>query len=187
MDFDLLLDEASLPETEVPLCLNGKLRAQYDTLAARIEARRAEQAATELPADDRLASKGPAPDPEQPELDRLIAEMRRYTQVFVVRAMPRPDWNRLFAEHPPRRDPKTGKLDPRDVAGINYTTFYPALVRACVVVPEMSADRWDRLDKVLTDAQFDRLAVAAWNVNRREDDIPFSPSGLPDPPSSDGN
>lgn len=179
MDFDAMLDEATLAETTVPICLNGKLRAEYARVKARIDERAAAAASaadTTLPGDDRLSSKGPRqdPDPEQPELDRLVEQMRKYTVQVVLRAQPKEEWNELFAAHPPRTDKQTGKRNPRDMIGVNYDTFFPALVRKSVVSPEMTGDRWQKFYAKLSDAQFNKLANAAWEINQTEDDVPFS-------------
>lgn len=179
MDFDAMLDDATLAETTVPICLNGKLRAQYTRLKARIDERAAaaqQEQAQALPGDDRLATKDPdtAPDPEQPELDRLVEQMRKYTVEVVLRALPKEEWNELFAKHPPRADKQTGKRNPRDMIGVNYDTFFPTLVRETIVSPEMTGDRWQKFYAKLSDAQFNKLANAAWDINQTEDDVPFS-------------
>ncbi|GGM27175.1 hypothetical protein GCM10011608_09950 [Micromonospora sonchi] len=187
MDFDLLLDEASPRETVVPLCLNGKLRAEYEAVKARIEERAAHaDDGDDLPeGDDRLATRKrePEPDPEQSLLDDLEEKMRAHTVPFKLRALGRQEWADLFSQHKPRREGQTGKLDPRDSMNVNSTTFFPALVRASVVEPEMSPERWAKLDKVLSDAQFDKLATAAWLLNRVEEDVPFSLSGSASTPT----
>lgn len=183
LDFDQILDAASLPETTVPLCLNGRLRRQYEEVKARIEERRAHadaQRTIDGIEDTRLGDRPVAdvPDPEQPELDRLVDEMRKYTVEFVLAALPAQEYNRLFEKHSPRKDPndKT-KLDRRDAGGFNVSTFYPDLVRRCILKPELSDEQWTKLEASLSDAQFDRLASAAASVNRRDEDIPFSLSG----------
>ncbi|MEV5819304.1 hypothetical protein AB0L22_09025 [Micromonospora haikouensis] len=187
MDFDSILDQATLAETTVALCLNGKVRAEYERVRAGIDERAAQAESSSLPGDDRLASRGPAPDPDQPELDRLEAEMRRHTVEFTLRALPRPEWTKLFAEHPPRVDKQTGKRDPRDGLGINVEAFFPALVKASIVSPELSGNRWAKLYDAISDAQFDKLATAAWNLNRVDDDVPFSLTSSPSRRNSGGS
>lgn len=190
MNFDDLLDGATLAEVGVDLCLNGKLRRRYEEISARIAERAAEQEAQQLPGDTRLGGGKAKVDPEQADLDNVVAEMRQWTRTFTLRALPSDGddgWNALYAAHPPRKDPATGKLDPRDVYGVNQATFFPALLRRCMVDPPMSPERWAKLDAKLSDAQFDKLATAAWTVNRRDGDIPFSPSGSPDPRTSDAS
>lgn len=169
MDIDLLLDSATPAETTVSLCLNGKLRAQYETLRARIEDRAAEQGDDD--ADTRLAGRGrkPKPDPEQAELDRLVQEMRAHTIEFRLVALPRPEFAKLMAEHPARTDPKTG----RPIERFNAETLLPAVLRKALVEPVLSPAQYDKLLNKINDAQYDKLVTAAWNVNHEGADIPF--------------
>ncbi|MFI2663281.1 hypothetical protein [Micromonospora carbonacea] len=187
MDFDSILDQATLAETTVALCLNGRLRAEYERLKAAIDERAVQAESGGLPGDDRLATKAPAPDPDQPELDRLADEMRRHTVEFTLRALPKPEWNALFAKHPPRVDKATGKREPKDGLGVNYDTFFPAFVRQSIVFPELSGDRWDRLYVKLSDAQFNKLANEAWDLNQVDHDVPFSPVSSQSPRNSAGS
>jgi hypothetical protein len=187
MDFDALLDDATLAETTIALCFNGKLRAEHARIKARIDERTAARDAQKVPGDDRLATRDDAPDPEQPDLDRVVEKMRPYTVEFTLRALPKPEWTDLFAEHPPRTDRQTGKRNPRDMIGVNYDTFFPALVRKSIVSPELTGERWQKLYAKLSDAQFNKLANEAWAINQTDDDVPFSPSGSPDRPTSGGN
>jgi hypothetical protein len=172
-----------------------------DALAEReaaklvLKARRHARAAVagENPADDRLVSK-PAPEPEpedddaeapyvdeeQPELDRLRAEMLRWTVPFVVRAIPDEDWNLLLEQHPPRRDPSDAKkIDERDrEEGVNTATFYRELIRRSIAEPEHDDAKFAKLMKLITAAQFERVKRAAARVNLRDEDLPFSPGDL---------
>lgn len=166
----------------------AKLRARA---AANAAALRAEQPG----ADDRLTSK-PAPlpvddpgndevyvDPEQPEADRLIAEMKRYTVVFTLRAVPDERWTALIEEHPPRRDPNDAKkVHPEDGRGVHAKTFAAALLRESVVDPVHDDERWARLMTRLTAAQKQRLQAVAEDVNTRDEDLPFSLVDLESPP-----
>jgi hypothetical protein len=187
-EFDQLISDASLPETVVPLCVHGTLRREYEQTKERVEERAAQRdaertaAAARALTDDRLATKAPddAPvvDPEQGRLDELIELMRAKAINVLVRALPSRTYSNLVAAHPPRRDPNTGRGDPRDYTGanaglFNTTTFWPALVRASIARPTMTDARWAALEAMLTDAQFDKLAHAAARVNRRDDDVPF--------------
>jgi hypothetical protein len=186
-EFDALIEEATLPEKPVRLCVHGNLRREYEEVKARIEERGAERdaertaaaaAAAGMTNDVRLATRSPeaAPaerDPEQDRLDELAELMRAKAITFVVRAMPSKEYNALVAKHPPRREPNTGRVDPRDYQGFNANTFYPELVRLSIAKPTMTPERWAKLDVKLTDAQFDKLANAAAEVNRRDEDLPF--------------
>ncbi|KPC64591.1 hypothetical protein, partial [Streptomyces chattanoogensis] len=94
-----------------------------------------------------------------------------------------------------RRDPESGGLVEQDkYLGVNVTTFFDALIRASavglddddwrVLLGDSEAERArltaeGREDEIeegkLTDRQYDRLADAAWGLNREDLDIPFSP------------
>lgn len=184
LDFDKLLAEASLPEEVVLVCLNGRLVRQYEEVKARVDA--AAAAATLPSGDDRLGVKKAKAHPEQADLDRLAAEIQQKTAPFLLRAMPRDKYIELVASHPARKD-KAGAVDPRDrELGVNTDTFLPALVRGSLADPDVSDDaRWERLQSVLTFRQIDVLALAGWNLNREDREVPFSPSGSPSPLSSD--
>ncbi|WP_431935793.1 hypothetical protein [Micromonospora sp. RP3T] len=177
-DFDRLVAGANMPEIPVPLCLDGKLRRQYEEVKDRIASRAAERtAAAAIDASDvRLGTRSPAddePDPEQAHADELVERMRAATVVFLVRAMSSTDYNRLLEAHPPRKDPTTGRVDMRDFHGYHAGTFPNALVRKSIAAPTMTDQRWAQLDAALTDAQFDKLFQAAANCNRRDEDLPF--------------
>lgn len=185
-DFKALLAAAKMPERAVPICLRGDLTAEFEELerqlddAQRVVAASIEDAATAGGIAERM--------------EELRREMLAHTYQFRLRAMPRPAWRAFIAEHPPRKDPETGEVDERDkYVGINSETFYPALIRASVVDPVLSDDGWRQLlgddeterarrraagepveDGVLTDRQFDTLSSAAWGLNRRDIDVPFS-------------
>jgi len=196
-DFDSLIEDANLPWDVVPLCLNGKLRREYEEVKQRIADRAAERdaAATVAAAeaagmtDVRLATRGPelpgpdVRDPEQDRLDELAAKMNKQLVKVVLQALPSVEYNKILEKHPPRRDPATGRFDERDYRGFNSRTFFPDLVRGCVVKPTMTNERWKKFESALTDAQFDKLADAAARVNRQEGDIPFSPGDSEPTPS----
>lgn len=169
--------------------------AEAARLTAQARANFAAAKAGEDNPDDRLTTRPAAPvvepepdavpyvDPEQATADRLLAEMKRFTVPFTIRAVPDPDWNSLLEANPPRRDPSDAKkLDPRDWEGVNSSTFYAALVRASIAEPAHDDARFDRLMKLLTSAQFDRLAKVAADVNKRDEDLPFSLADLESPP-----
>lgn len=173
MDFDRMLEDGGVPETGVPICMNGKLRRQYEEVKARIDARAAASAPADpaAAADTRLSTPAAEPDPEQGLLEDLKAQMREWTQVFTIRAMNEQDFRRLVEQHPPRT--KDGKTDPRDYEGVNSETYYPALLRASIAEPEMTEERWAKLVEKLSPGQRVKLSDAAVLINGREEDIPF--------------
>jgi hypothetical protein len=181
MDFDAWLAEASLPEETVPLCLNGPLVRKYEEVKARIEARQQVEPQTD---DLRLGSPDTTVDAEQPELDRLTEQIQAKTRLFILRALPRDDFQELFAAHPPRKDSSTGRNDPRDSGGANMKTFLPAITKASIVDPALSDEQWSQLLRKLTDGQIEKLGLVGWSLNREDREIPFSLSGSPSPRSS---
>lgn len=182
LDFDKLLEEASLPEEVVPICLNGRLVRQYEEVKARVDA--AAEAANLPLGDDRLGVKKAKAHPEQADLDRLAGEVNAKTVPFLLRAMPRDKFIELVAAHPARKD-KSGAVEPRDAAmGVNTDVFIPALIRVSVVDPDVSDNaRWERLLPVLTHRQQQILATVGWNLNREDREVPFWPGVSESPPS----
>jgi hypothetical protein len=163
-NFKTMLAEAKLPESTVMICLRGDLAADHE--AAERELKRAEEASA-----DSLAGSGAGELVDR--IEALEVQMREHTYEFRLRALPKPRWRALVAEHPPRRDGDNGIVD-SDRIGVNAETFYDAIIRACLVDPELDDDEWAQLVDALTDRQYDDIADAAWSLNRREVDIPFS-------------
>ncbi len=176
LTFDEKLAEATLAEKDHPICLNGKLRAEYETVTGRIAAHERERAIAEAKGDTRLSASRPAAvAADEKRAEELRREMAKYTEVFRLRALDKQGWNALWAKHPPRTG-LDGKRDARDGVGINAETFYPELIRKSVISPVLDDARWAKLDAAMTDAQFDKIATACWLLNRAEEDIPLSPA-----------
>lgn len=175
-NFKAMLDAAKLPETTVLVCLRGDLQADHE--AAERELERAEAAGT-----DSLAGSGVGALVDR--IQALEAEMREHSYEFRLRALPRAQWRTLVADHPPRRGDDNEIVD-TDRIGVNAETFYDAIVRACLVDPELTDEDWQQLSAALTDRQFDELSDAAWGLNRREVDIPFSRAASRMKRASDG-
>lgn len=163
-NFKTMLAEAKLPETTVMICLRGDLAADHE--AAERELAEAEQRTGES-----LAGSGAGEIVDR--ISALEDQMREHSYEFRLRALPRPAWRALVAEHPPRRDVDNAIVQ-TDLIGVNAETFYDAIIRACLVDPELDDADWAALEGALTDRQYDELAEAAWGLNRREVDIPFS-------------
>jgi hypothetical protein len=162
-DIDDLLAAARLPETTVPVCLRGDLAAEVEELERQLATQEA------IPRVS-IADGGQARATAE-RIAELQAEMDKFTRQFRLRAMDRHRWTAFILKHPPRQG------DEADVRmGYNRDTLLPELVRTCLVDPVLTDDQWAKLDAVLSDAQFDSLATAAWGINRRDVSVPFSPT-----------
>lgn len=157
----------SRPTTTVPVCMHADLTAEHEELERQL------QAALTKPRDS-LAAGGNATEISE-RIKALEEQMREHTVVFKFQALRRPDFKKLIAEHPPRREPD-GTLNERDKHLLfNVDTIFAALIRACCIEPDLSDEVWALLlDEKLTDRQFDQLSDAAWYLNRGEVDVPLS-------------
>ncbi|PWR08572.1 hypothetical protein DKT68_15255 [Micromonospora acroterricola] len=173
-DFDAILTGARLPEDRVPVCTRGDLVVEWRRLARELAESKVKGAA-----DPRLGGDGTGPLVER--MEALRAEVEASTVEFLLRALPRKQWNELADAHPPRKD--GGRVHPDDAAlGANRETFLPALVRASTVEPKLKDDTWaallDASGELLVEQQWRQLWRACWNLNMTEVDVPFSVAGL---------
>jgi hypothetical protein len=162
-----LLAQAKPAERTIRLCLRGDLVAQFEEL----DRHRAEVAAK---VDEGSLAGSPAVALAR-QMEQLQEEMRDSTYPFRVRALSRKAYQALVAAHPPRRDAEGEIVDADRQSEVNTDTFYGPLIRACLVDPVLDGTEWSRLiDEVLSDRQFEQLAIAATVVSRGDVDIPFS-------------
>jgi hypothetical protein len=167
----LIHEQARLPEETVPICLRGDLVAQFEKLERDLDKAQRKSANSLAGAGTRQLAQ---------EIEALREEMEASTVVFHMRGMPDKRWQALTAQHPPRRT-EDGDVHDRDkLLGVNSETFFPALVKASTFEPELDAEDWAVLlgegeeEGKLTHRQKDQLHTAAWRLNRRDVDIPFS-------------
>lgn len=169
IDLKTALAEARLPERTVPICLRGDLIAELENLERRLDE------AQQRPVDS-LEGNGSGDLVDR--IEALQDEMRASTITFRLRALPKPRWRALLAAHPPRRDAATDEPVAEDAQiGLNLETFFDAMIRACLIEPEVDDKTWALMageDGRLTDRQLGRLSDAAWEVNRGDVSIPFS-------------
>lgn len=159
-DINALLGAASLPERKVPVCLRGDLQAEIDELERQLrEQYQNPQTMADRGDRRRLAE----------QIETVREQMRSSIITFRLRGLNRRRYSDLLAAHPPRRDNDEDKA-----LGYNSDSFWPALIRACLVEPNLSDEQWERLDDQLSSAQFDLLLNAAHNLCRRPVDVPFS-------------
>jgi hypothetical protein len=164
-DFAALLAGAKLPERTIEICLRADLVADFEELDRQLTAL-VEKPNPKMGDDGRFALRM--------QLEGLEAEMKAATYPFRLRALPKPKFRAMIAEHPPRRD-QNGDVDERDLAlRLNIDTFFDAIARACVIDPVLDDATWATLVDALTSRQFDLLASTAWGLNREDVNIPFS-------------
>lgn len=161
MDMQALLASAKLPEKEVRICLRADLLVEYEAAEAAL-------AEAQKHASDSLGA-GEGVEAAAQRVVDLGDEMAAASAVFRLRAVGRRRWTALYAEHPPRPDDKRDAM-----TGFNRDSFFDALVKACIVDPQMSDGQWEQLAELLSAAQWDALVEAAWDVNQAGVDVPFS-------------
>lgn len=161
-DVKSILASAKLAERSVELCLRGDLVAQMQELQRQlIEAEQQEKATGSLDGGQaRVLAE---------QVEALHEEMLDHSIDVRFRALPRRKWTALVAAHPPREDNDVDRA-----MGLNQETFFDAAIRACAAEPTFDEADWESLDGVLSDAQWNTLANAAWAVNARDVDVPFS-------------
>lgn len=119
----------------------------------------------------------------------LRAQLEEYRVAWRVRGLDDKRWERLVAQHPPRKT-DDGSIDPRDRAGWNSESFPPALVKAATVSPDLDDEDWaallgdDETEGQLTASQLDGLAAVAATLTKQPIDVPFWPAASPTTASS---
>jgi hypothetical protein len=170
----------------VPICLRGDLVAEVEDFERQLAV------VVAGPDDGRMVGTKLSEKRLAEAITALEEQMRESTVVFRLRALTPARWAALTAEHPPRKG-EDGNVDDRDYIGVNKDTFFPELVRQSVVAPVLDDADWAILfgevepgpadgedtdsgagGHGLTDGQFDALCGAAWALNKRTVDVPFS-------------
>ncbi len=161
-----LIKEAKLPERSVMICMDTGLTADKEVLERKLADLDRTALHNSLAGDPRIVVAA--------EIRELEERMLEHSIEFRIRALPRLRFSKLITEHPPREG-----VSGDQALGYNEETLFSALVKTCTVSPELDEEDWDRLigvEGVLSSAQFDTLSAAAWTVNRRDVDVPFSPA-----------
>jgi hypothetical protein len=169
----LIRDRATLREHTYRVCLAGDLVGEHEELERQLREVRSD--------DDSLASPAGA---IRARMNELRGEMAEETAELRLRALPRKKFRELIAAHPPRKD-ENGNVIERDYLGVNYESFFDALIRKSIVEPTLDPDTLTLLlDERLTDRQFEDFTTAVWNLNRDKVNVPFSQAVSPSPPNS---
>lgn len=163
VDVTALINGAKQLTGSVTVYLAGDLIAEYEELKDQLAAG---------PGADSLDGGDAAARTQR--MATLREQMAGTAVKIRMQAMGRVEYDELLGEHPPRRD-ENGDVLPADLAGFNSRTFYSALIRACWASPVLDDAVRDRmLDVLLTNRQYDEVAMKALEVNRGKVDIPFS-------------
>jgi hypothetical protein len=146
------------PRTSVVTIYQGDYLDRIRHLEAKHEAAlESEKSATRLLSNEIVSTEIAT------EHEALVEEAEGSALHVRVKALGRKQWRELVSEHPPRKD------DRSDVAlGFNVESFKDVLVPVSIVSPALTDDDLD----ALSDADFDRLALAAIALNRSSDDSP---------------
>lgn len=157
------LAKRTFPTKDVQLCLDAALSAERDALMAELSAARKKS-------DARLSSTSKGLTKQVAELED---QMRAATITIRITGMPFAEYNKIMRAHPPRSG-RQEVFDPE--------TFYPdvaykagSLVEGDQVTKLSESPRaeWDELMGVLTDGEFDALALAVNSVNRTLSGVGF--------------
>lgn len=159
-----ILAEAKFPEATAQICMRPDLQARYEAEQA---ASHREDMRLGMPSNELL-------------LDDLAAQMAEATLTFHLRGISSSEYNVLQrTAGKPRKDVKVDAT-----IGFNLEEFHIAVIKRCTVkvtAPDgdealFDGEQWQTFFAHITDAQFDTLAGAATQVNRRE---PRPPSRQP--------
>lgn len=163
-DAKALIAGAALPERSVEVCLRPDLLARLQELERELQ-----RAEDERKAGGGSLASGSASRVTAGQIDAIRAEMLEATMVFQLRALPRRKFRALQAEFPPRDGNAIDNLN-----GVNIEDAAEAMVRRCLIDPELDDADWAALDELLSDGQFNQLAAAAWAINSKDVEVPFS-------------
>jgi hypothetical protein len=159
--FDEILAQAQLPETTVTLCLRGDLHAQWSELERQLPDASTEAVSLAEPSEAfRIAE----------QMEALREQMQAARVTFRLRAMSALDWAAFASTRPaPRKD------DEDEVVWRGrWYAWVSELVSRCAVDPEMTTAQVGQLVSRISGTQWDELSNAAWAINERTVQIPFS-------------
>jgi hypothetical protein len=170
------------------ICFNSALMADIANEERELEA---------MPAGSAGSLAGDPRRPVAQKIEAMRAQMREDSEEFRFRALGRAAFRKLVASFPPREGNKGDKM-----LGYNEEALFVGVVRASLISPVLDDEDWlnllgddallgvdpaadadiaaeddeprEPVDPALSHAQFELLSDAAWSVNRRDTDIPFS-------------
>jgi phage gp37-like protein len=162
------------PETRVPFCLDGDLKAAHE--AAEAEYARENNRRM---ADPRLGS---TVRKLAEKVQDLESQMQDSTVTFLIRGLKRGEWVELTGEHAPR---EKNTLDAS--YGYNVEAVMLEGIPRSIVAVENSkgealdfdpAAEWETLADDMTNSQYEDFILAVLKVNAGRNDVPFSLSAF---------
>lgn len=172
-----LIRQAERARKTVTLCLDWTAQAAYDD--AQADLARAKYERNQPGAS--LASGG-AVERAQAAVDEAAVAVQKAQIEFVLQALTRREWQTIVDQHPPDKGNRSHLM-----LGYNPDTFFPALLNASLVSPELDDDTFELLiEERLTSGQFDLLIDTCIELSRRKTSIPFSPAASATTEDSDG-
>lgn len=108
-----------------------------------------------------LADEWDAYDAAAKKADDFADEANPRGVTVTLRTIGRKRWAELIKEHPPRED------DAADVRqGVNLDTFPEALVPVSITAPTFGDGELDEFLDAISPAEFETLALGAWNLHK---------------------
>lgn len=152
------------------LCTDPDLVDEHEDLLARLVEERAK-------ANDSLDGGGEVAALQE-QLAGLLERIAAATVELTFAALPRPKYRALVDAHPPIKGDDGEITDVRSRRlGVDYDSFFTALVRPSLTAPELDDDTVDHMiAEVLTASGWRTLATVLWNLNEDSVDVPFSPA-----------
>lgn len=161
-DIEDIISSAKLPTRTVPLCLRGDLQAEFEDLDRQL------QAANANGEDDETLAGRPEVRELAERVEAVRQQMAEHTAVFRFRGLSARDYSDLTAEHKPTEEQQAKGLD------LDWETFPVGLIAACAIDPKMTVEQAERLNRTVSDRQWEDLYQAALACNRQRVDVPFS-------------
>lgn len=103
------------------------------------------------------------------EYDALVEATRERAVKVTLRAVPHRVYRQLQDAHPPR---KGSKRD--EVYGVNEDSFFPALIKASLISPEVTDEQWDEFVATVAAPALLRLSQTAFELATGEVALPKS-------------
>lgn len=141
----------------VPICLDGELRGEHETLSAELARVQRESAG-------KLSGDGEARQIAQ-RIQAVESEIAKATQEFAFRGLSDFALEALMEKFPARK----GKQE-----SWNFAAGAAALVAATAADPVMTEEQAEALRRSLAQADWDQIVATAWEASTKKDSIPFS-------------